>query len=80
MKKLILLLACGFVLNTTAANGQNIVKQDSTKVITQNYPCDKKYKKRVKRNGKHRTKAGKAVWVILDILKEAIPFLRLITK
>lgn len=80
MKKLILMLACGFVLNTATGQSQNLIQQDSTKVISQDCPCDKKVKKKVKRNGKKRSKAGETIWVLLDILKEAIPFLRLITK
>lgn len=80
MKRTFLLLITFFALNSANAEPTATMQQDTVKVEQTDRKCNKAKRRATKRTGKKRTKAGSIIWDILEVLKEVLPLVGLISK
>jgi hypothetical protein len=80
MKKLILFLATVFTLNVAQAEPTYSIQQDTVKVEQSDRKCNKAKRRATKKTGKKRTKLGKVLFDVLDVLEEFIPFIKIVLK
>jgi len=80
MKKLILLFVTVFTLNGASAEPTATMPQDTAKVEQTDRKCNKAKRRATKKTGKKRTKFGKVLFDVLDVLEEFIPLFKLFSK
>lgn len=80
MKKLFLLLTMLFALNVSQAEPTATMPKDTVKIEQSDRKCNKAKRRATKKTGVKRTKLGKVLFDILDVLKDVLPLVHLISK